>query len=245
MAGALLSDRGVARSRSMEAAAMPGCSIPPHVGIEQGLYIRRQTSPPGAGQLFEIGVHPNRARRSHMRALKSRISGLSTCILFLGLAGCQEVSEPDFPGGGPSFAPAEVETTLEVEIQDFVAGHPCLGEEVHWTGKAVFLVHEVSNRGAPPPSEPGFQHLDFLTSIHLVGTGLESGNTYLLNSTGAQPLQSPSLEEFPFVDKLSAHEHLILPGSGVIGTVTFNITIVQNANGEVTAEVVFIELECD
>jgi hypothetical protein len=31
----------------------------------------------------------------------------------------------------------------------------------------------------------------------------------------------------------------------VIGTITFNITIVQNANGDVTADVVFIELVCD
>jgi hypothetical protein len=180
-----------------------------------------------------------------MRALVSRMAGLTTFILLAGLAGCQEVSAPGAPGGKLAQARAEVETTLEVEIQDFIAGHPCLGEEVHWTGKAVFLVHEVSTRGAPPPPEPGFQHLDFLTSIHLVGTGLESGNIYLLTSTGAQPLQSPTLEEFPFVNKLSAHELLIAPGSGVIGTITFNITIVQNANGEVTAEVVFIELECD
>jgi hypothetical protein len=178
-----------------------------------------------------------------MRALKSRTSGLSTCILFLGLAGCREVSAPDPVSDRPAFARATAETTLEVEIQDFVGSHPCLGEDVHWTGTALFLVHETTNRGAP---EEGFQHLDFISSIHLVGTGLESGNTYLLNSTGAQPLQSPSAEEaFPFVDKLSGHEKLIGPGGGLIGTVTFNITIVQNANGEVTAEVVFIELECD
>jgi hypothetical protein len=177
-----------------------------------------------------------------MRALRSRLAGLTTCVLLLGLAGCREVSAPDPVSDGPAFARATAETTLEVEIQDFVGSHPCLGELVHWTGKAVFLVHETTNRGAP---EEGFQHLDFITSIHLVGTGLESGNTYRLNSTGAQPLQSPGLEAFPFVDKLSAHEVLISPGVGVIGTVTFNITIVQNANGEVTAEVVFIELECD
>src|SRR5687768_10869578 len=105
-----------------------------------------------------------------MRALVSRLAGLTTCVLLLELAACREVSAPDPVSDGPAFARAEVETTLEVTIQDFIAGHPCLGEEVHWTGKAVFLVHEVSTRGAPPPPEPGFQHLDFLTSIHLVGT---------------------------------------------------------------------------
>jgi hypothetical protein len=177
-----------------------------------------------------------------MRALRSRPTGLTTCILLLGLAGCREVSAPDAVRDGQAYVRATAETTLEVEIQDFVGSHPCLGEDVHWTGKAIFLVHETTNRGAP---EEGFQHLDFLSSVHLVGTGLESGNTYLLNSTGAQPLQSPGVEAFPFVNKLSAHEELIAPGSGVIGTVTFNITIVQNANGDVTAEVVFIELECD
>jgi hypothetical protein len=180
-----------------------------------------------------------------IRALVARSAGVTTCVLLLGLAGCHELSAPAAPGDQLALAPAEVETTLKVEIQDFIAGHPCLGEEVHWTGKAVFLVHEVSNRGAPPPEDPGFQHLDFLTSIHLVGTGLVSGNTYLLNSTAAQPLQAPGTGAFPFVDKLSAHEHLIRPGGGLIGTVTFNITIVQNANGDVTAEVVFIDLECN
>ena len=176
-----------------------------------------------------------------MRAHVSLSTGVTTCVLLLQLVGCREISAPD-SATGPSFARATAETTLEVQIQDFVAGHPCLGEEVHWTGKALFLVHETTNRGAP---EEGFQHLDFISSIHLVGTGLESGNTYLLNSTGAQPLQSPGEEAFPFVDKLSAHEKLIGPGGGLIGTVTFNITIVHNANGEVTAEVVFIDLECD
>jgi hypothetical protein len=174
-----------------------------------------------------------------MRPLPSRLASVTTCVLLL--AGCREVSAPDSPTG-PRFARATAETTREVEIQDFVSGHPCLGEDVHWTGKALFLVHETTNRGAP---EEGFQHLDFISSIHLVGTGLVSGNTYRLNSTGAQPLQAPGTGAFPFVDKLSSHEHLIGPGGGVIGTVTFNITIVQNANGEVTAEVVFIELECD
>jgi hypothetical protein len=175
------------------------------------------------------------------RALVSRSAGVTICVLLLQLAGCREVSAPDSPTG-PGFARATAETTLEVEIQDFVSGHPCLGEDVHWTGSVLFLVHETTNRGAP---EEGFQHLDFISSVHLVGTGLVTGNTYRLNSTGAQPLQSPGTGAFPFVNKLSAHEHLIGPGGGVIGTVTFNITIVQNANGEVTAEVVFIELECD
>jgi hypothetical protein len=181
-----------------------------------------------------------------MPAYGFRPAPFTAFILLAGLAGCQELSAPAAPGGQLARARAETQTTLEVEIQDFIAGHPCLGEDVHWTGKAVFLVHEVSNRGAPPPEEPGFQHLVFLTSIHLTGTGLTSGNTYRLNSTGAQPLQSPDDQEpFPFVNKLTAHELLIGPGGGVIGTITFNITIVQNANGEVTAEVVFIELECD
>lgn len=180
-----------------------------------------------------------------MSAFGFRPALFSPFILLAGLAGCQELSGPATRGGQLAQARAETQTTLEVEIGDFIAGHPCLGENVHWTGKGVFLVHEVSTRGAPPPSDPGFQHLVFLTSIHLVGTGLESGNTYLLNSTGAQPLQSPTLEEFPFVNQLSAHEVLISPGTGVIGTVTFRITIVQNANGDVTADVVFIELECD
>jgi hypothetical protein len=174
------------------------------------------------------------------RALVSRLAGVTTGILLLQLAGCREVSAPD-SSTGPSFAPATTETTLEVEIQDFVSGHPCLGEDVHWTGKALFLVHETTNRGAP---EEGFQHLDFISSIHLVGTGLVSGNTYLLNSTGAQPLQAPGTGAFPFVDKLTAYEHLIGPGGGLLGTVTFNITVVQNANGEVTAEVFFLEIDC-
>ena len=178
-----------------------------------------------------------------MPAFGFRPSLFSPFILLAGLAGCEELSAPATQGGQLSLARAETQTTLEVEIGDFIAGHPCLGEDVHWTGKAVFLVHETTNRGAP---EEGFQHLDFVTSIHLTGTGLVSGNTYRLNSTGAQPLQSPDDQEpFPFVNKLTAHELLIGPGGGVIGTITFNITIVQNANGEVTAEVVFIELECD
>jgi hypothetical protein len=177
--------------------------------------------------------------------MSTRTFRLPACIAFTlvaGLIGCQEPSAPEASGTRPSLARANAQTTLEVEIQDFVGGHPCLGEDVHWTGKALFLVHETTNRGAP---EEGFQHLDFISSIHLIGTGLVSGNTYILNSTGAQPLQAPGVGAFPFVDKLSAHEHLIGPGGGVLGTVTFNITVVQNANGEVTAEVVFIQLVCN
>lgn len=84
-----------------------------------------------------------------MRAPGSRLGSLTTCVLFLGLAACEDVSEPDSDGTRPDFAPAEVVTDVfreEVDFTDFIL---CTNEPVHFTGFIQFEFHEISNRGAP------------------------------------------------------------------------------------------------
>lgn len=168
-----------------------------------------------------------------MRALRSRVPGFAAGILFLGLGGCQELSEPDLPGGGPSFARAEAETTVEVRLQDFPITGFCPSEEVLWTGKVILVFHETTNRGAP---SEGFQHLVEVVSVHLTGTGL-SGNTYLLNSRFNNSMQSPDpVDPFPSEFTVSFREQVISPAGGVIGLFTFTFKFVINGAGEVVIE---------
>ncbi len=169
-----------------------------------------------------------------MRALGSRLTGFSTGILCLGLASCQELSQPDLPGGGPAFAAEEHETTVEVIIEDFITGFPCVGEEIHLTGTARIVHHETTNRGAP--TEPGFQHLVEVRSVQLTGTGLSSGDSYRLTDVSIRPLQSPDPQEpLPTVNKFVAHSRLIGP-TGAIALVTFSFNVVTNATGEVVVD---------
>lgn len=179
-----------------------------------------------------------------MRALTSRISGLSTCILFLGLAGCEELSEPDVPSGGVGFAAAETETTVEVAVQDFTEGNPCVGEEIHWTGTVRIIRHETSNRGAPPPSDPGSQHFIEVQTAQLIGTGLSSGESYRLNSLSIRPLQSPDPQAaFPTVDKYSGLGRLIGP-TGAIALLEFSFNVVTTATGEIVVDEFQFEVVC-
>lgn len=170
-----------------------------------------------------------------MRTLGFRLTGLSAGILCLGLAGCQELSQPDLPGGGPAFAPAEEhETTVEVVVQDFIEGFPCVGEEIHWTGTVLTVHHETTNRGAP--TEPGFQHFVEVRSVHLTGTGLDTGDPYRLNDVSVHSLQSPDPQEpFPTTHRFVAHAHLVGP-TGVIARITFSFNVVTNATGEVVVD---------
>jgi len=179
-----------------------------------------------------------------MCTLEFRLAALTSSVLLLGLAGCQELSEPDLSGAETSLAAAaETETTIEVVPLDFVDGSPCIEELIHWTGTLRLVLHETSNRGAPPPSDPGFQHFIEVQLILLTGTGLDSGDSYGFNSVGVRPVQSPDpVEPFPSVNKYNARGRLIGPGVVVISEFTF--TVVTTATGEVVVDRFDISATC-
>jgi hypothetical protein len=157
-----------------------------------------------------------------MPALESRVPTLSACILFLGLAGCQEPSEPDLASGGPAFARAEPATFVEVFTDEFTATLFCTNEEVAWTGRVVLVFHTTNNRGFPPTPD-FFQHLIEVNAVHFTGIGLSSGDTYRYNATVNHSLQAPDpVDPFPVTETVGVRERIIGP-SGFIGFATFTI----------------------
>ena len=179
-----------------------------------------------------------------MPSLESRLPTLSTCILLLGLAGCQEPSQPNLASsGGSAFARAEPVTIVEKFTDEFTATLFCTNEEVTWTGRVVLVFHTTNNRGFPPTPDL-FQHLIQVNAVHYTGIGLSSGDTYRYNATVNYSLQFPDpVDPFPGAEMLAVRERIIGP-SGFIGFATFTLRFVVNGSGEVVVEVVDFEEEC-
>jgi hypothetical protein len=179
-----------------------------------------------------------------MRALGSRLAGLTTCVLFLELTGCREVSAPDPASDGPAFAPAETVTDVFVEEIDFTDFFLCTSEPVHWTGTARIVVHEMSNRDAPPPSDPGVQHFTVNVTVHLTGVGEISGERYTFISSVHDNIQSvdPVLP-FPTAQRFSFHDRIIGP-DGLLGFATFTFKSILNGTGELVLEEEEFTEEC-
>jgi hypothetical protein len=180
-----------------------------------------------------------------MRAPGSRLGSLTTCVLFLGLAGCEDASGPDPERAQPNFAPAETVTEISVEDWDFTDFVLCADEPVHWTGTAVFKYHEASNRGAPPPSDEGVQFFIFSVSINLTGVGEISGDSYTFHSTLLDNVQSVSpTEPFPTAHRFFFRDRVTGPG-GFLGYATFSFITVLNGTGDVAIDqVLFDNFEC-
>jgi hypothetical protein len=140
--------------------------------------------------------------------------------------------------GAMSFGPAhaDVLTNLDVPVASVVSD-PCSGEQVALTGRLHLLVSLTSDSG-------GGVH----TQIHsnpqgVEGTALTSGTTYVgngmtrlsININGDPPL------EFTFVNNF----HLISPGKAPNISVHATTHMVINANGDITADVVSLSVDCD
>jgi hypothetical protein len=178
-----------------------------------------------------------------MPALESRLPTLSTCILYLGLAGCQEPSEPELASGGAAFARAEPATFVDVFTDEFTATLFCTNEEVAWTGRVTLVFHTTNNRGFPPTPD-SFQHLIEVNAVHFTGIGLSSGDTYRYNATVNHSLQPPDTDSpFPTTETLAVRERIFGP-TGLIGFATFTIRFVVSGSGEVVIEVVDVAEEC-
>ena len=180
-----------------------------------------------------------------MRSTGSRLAGLTTCVLLLGVAGCGEISAPDPANERPVFARAEVVTEISVEHWDFTDFALCANEPIHWTGTAVFKYHEASNRGAPPVSDDGVQFFIFNVSINLTGVGEITGETYTFHSSLLDNVQSVSpTEPFPTAHRFFFYDRITGPG-GFLGYATFSFITVLNGTGDVAIdEVLFDNFEC-
>jgi hypothetical protein len=188
-------------------------------------------------------VPMRRALLASPPTLESRVSTLSQCILFLGLAGCQEPSAPDLASGGPSFAPAQAATIVEVFPDEFTETLFCTNEEVTWTGRVLLVIHTTNNRGFPPTPDL-FQHLIEVNAVHYTGIGLTSGDRYRYNAVLNHSLQAPDpVDPFPATETLAVRERIIGPG-GFIGFATFTIRFVVSGSGEVVIERVEMDTQC-
>ena len=179
-----------------------------------------------------------------MRALGSRLAGLTTCALLQGLAGCQEVSAPDPVSDGPAFDAAETVTDVFVEdLEFFDPAPPCTGEGVNWTGTARVVFHQTANRGVPVL--PDFiQHRTVNVSVDLTGVGETSGGTYRFKGSVHDIIQSPSpTEPFPTTFRFTFHDRFIGPG-GFLGFITFTAKFVLNGNGELVFDRAEFTEEC-
>jgi hypothetical protein len=143
------------------------------------------------------------------------------------------MSSPDPANQLPAFASAETFTDRVVIHEDFVDPEAmCTGEPVHWTGTTRFVVHETSNRGAPPVSDPGAQHFIVNVSLHWTGVGETSGISYRFNSSSQFHFQSPSpVDSFPTVQRSAFYGRVIGP-NGFLGFARGTFQSVLNAKDE-------------
>jgi hypothetical protein len=157
--------------------------------------------------------------------------------LLVMLGGCSDTA-PTAPGNEhPDFAAAQVVTDVFVVDIDFTDFAACTSEPVHWTGTAHLVLHEVSNRGAPPPEEEGAQHFTANVSVDLTGVGEISGGTYRLRSSSHNNLQSVSpTEAFPTTFRDTFHERVFGP-DGLLGFATFTVKLVLNGTGDLVFDI--------
>ena len=168
-----------------------------------------------------------------------------TVLAGLLLLGCGEISSPDPANVRPAFARAETATDVIVIHEDFIDPEPlCTGEAVHWTGTTRIVVHETSNRGAPPIPDPGAQHFVVNVAIHWTGVGETSGSTYRFSTSVQNNLQSPSpVDSFPTRQRFAFHDRVFGP-DGFLGFASGSFTSVLNGNGELVFERGRFTLEC-
>jgi hypothetical protein len=106
------------------------------------------------------------------------------------------------------------------------------------------VIHEVSNRGAPPPEEPGAQHFTADVSVDLTGVGEISGGTYRLLSSSHTNIQSVSpTEAFPTAFRDTFHDRVFGP-DGLLGFATFTVKFVLNGSGDLVFEIEEFTVEC-
>jgi hypothetical protein len=166
------------------------------------------------------------------------------CLLFLLLAGCRDVSGPAASGDGPALARAEVSREVFTIDLDFTDEPPCTDEAVHWTGTVHVVIHEVANRGAPPPSAEGAQHFIVNLSFKLNGVGEESGAAYRLGSSAHTNIQSISpTEAFPTTFRDGFRDRIFGP-DGLLGFARLRSKFVLNGNGRLVFELEEFTVRC-
>jgi hypothetical protein len=135
-----------------------------------------------------------------------------------------------------AYAAAQTSTTVEKIPVDFNLFIPCVGEEVHLTGRLHLLIHVTLDNA-------GGAHVKLQENNQGVsGTGLTTGDKY--QSTGA------SNSVFQFHTKVGDEQTFVFSfnfigqgnGNKLLVHVTQHVTV--NANGIVTAEVENISIEC-
>ncbi len=117
---------------------------------------------------------------------------------------------------------------------DLVVYNPCTDEDVALTGD-IHLLAAVTEDSAD-----GFHLKLHLNFADVSGEGLDSGNKYQLNGAANAELNLKAAEE----GTLTANVRLISQGSDSNGKVHVLLHLTVNANGEPTAEIENIDLEC-
>ena len=112
----------------------------------------------------------------------------------------------------------------------------CLGEPVHIHGTATYVVHYLE-------SPNGRYHMLDRATIQTSGTGLVTGSQYRYNAIMSHVgtwMNEGGAGNFTRLSR----GHLISAGSGGNEVATFMLHITANANGETTAVMDVLDVEC-
>jgi hypothetical protein len=140
-------------------------------------------------------------------------------------------------------AQATNETTNETALFTATFFNPCTGEDVYFEGHIHLLFHHTVD-------STGGDHGKFNANVQGEGVGLSSGDRYILTQTHNDQINNDSpLEGEQTRLNVTFVSHLHLTRQGETGTeddyrAHFLFLVTQNANEEITAEVVNGEIEC-
>jgi hypothetical protein len=137
---------------------------------------------------------------------------------------------------GAVLAQATTETFKQEIPVDFTPTNPCNGEPVHLTGSVNFVFHTTQDANG------GFHLTGHAETQRISGTGLESGDKYravsAFNSTLNFVPEGAEEQTAPLTYSIISSG----PSPNFVTHYTMHVTL--NANGEPTAEVLYVRSEC-
>lgn len=166
----------------------------------------------------------------------------SLILLFtVAISACSETStgpsDPTATGPLPSLSTQTQAPDADV-IRVPLSGvffNACSGENIAWNGEATFVVRFLF--------EPGGFHRIFVRSLRATGTGLTSGDTYLMREAATLNANA----SFTFGTNpanIATHATIVNTTSGGVfnGLLRFHVT--RNALGEIVVVFTDLEIKC-
>ncbi|MGH7561435.1 MAG: hypothetical protein ACRENB_10485 [Gemmatimonadales bacterium] len=155
-----------------------------------------------------------------------------TVLALAGLVlGCGSADLP-VAAGAPDLSATRTHSVQQLDVSVAIAD-ACTGETVTLAGRILVVTGEIFDAG-------GGYHLRIRESFHMTGAGLTSGTPYV--ATHHQTLHTRLAAGSTF--RQEERLRLITMGAGPNAVAVFVLRFTVNANGDVTASVSDISLEC-